>query len=260
MDSQINTVDFCGLFRRHCACPYLIPVQNIRHSRRPWEDTFKRQNWPENIHSHITLQNPGTRSGAVCVWHIGHTANLCPREIQWPQVSKAPSEETLALRSFRQFLRPSFFMPICSLPPLSQCIFCLLLHLPSASYSASPFAFLCDVPITDHCLECNFLALCLLIHSLFSKFDFSISFLPGRWLRNKTSFASFCFQDKVNEGPGIKVFVQGHSKLVPLRTEDTQTPWRPCHWVVPCTTSDVKINSLAVIRHHKFQNSDSWSD
>lgn len=41
------------------------PVENIRNCGRSWEDIFKRQNWPCNIHPHGALQNAGTRSGVV---------------------------------------------------------------------------------------------------------------------------------------------------------------------------------------------------
>lgn len=156
------------------------PVQRIRPSRRPWEDIFKRQNCPENIHSHLTLQTPATGSGLVCVWHIGQAATLCSIEVPWSQVaSKVPPEENFAFHPSLQLWYPFSFLPTCSFSFASMHLL-FPSEYPSTSYSASPFAFLCGLPRTDHGLAYNFLTLCLPIHSLFSESDFSVSFLPGR--------------------------------------------------------------------------------
>lgn len=123
--------------------------------------------------------------------------HFVPREGPWSQeASKAPPEENPSL----QLSYPFSFLPACSLSPLSQCIFCFLFYFPRTSIIL-PLPLLFSV---------DFQSLIMALHIIFSAYvsssihysptliSQSPSYLGGRWRTNKTSFVSFCFQDKEN--------------------------------------------------------------
>lgn len=95
---------------------------------------------------------------------------------------------------------------------------CLLLPFHSISYSAFPFAFLYKVLLIDHCLECIFFLLPVfssIHHSPSWIFQSPFYLLGGLWI------TPGIFRVKKTKALTGKVFVQGHRKLVPMRT-DTQ--------------------------------------
>lgn len=207
MDSQISSLDFCGLFRRYCSCPYLIPL--FRKSDLPGDHgkTSLKGRIGLTFTHILPCRTQALEEVALSVYGTLARLPLCA-----PEGSHGPRKlQKLLLKKILLFIPLS---NSCTQSPFYRlALFLLCLNASSVSFSISP-----ALPILPLLLlfSVDFQSLIVALHIIFSRcVSSSIHYSPslisqspfylgGKWLRKKTSFVLFCFQDKENQGPGRK--------------------------------------------------------
>lgn len=128
MDSQISSLDFCGIFRRYCSCPYLIPL--FRDSDLPGNHgkTSLKGRIGMKTFIHILPCTPQALQVALSVYDTLVRLPLCA-----PERAHGPKKLQKLLLKKIPLCNSRTRSPFCQLA-----LFLLCLNASSVSFSISP--------------------------------------------------------------------------------------------------------------------------
>ena len=224
MDSQINNVDFYGIFSRHCFCSYLITLFRISEILGGlWKIPLKGRNGLAAFTYTLLWRTQAPEKVTLCVAHWPGSHSGPKRGSVAPE--SFPIEETFA---FCLSLHLSYLSAPLLSNLLSANLFCFsfvsMQFISSVYFSISvafptlPFLLLFSTRFHSLTIALNVIVF-LLLH-VFSSIHHSLGWISQSpfYLLGSLWITPGIFRVKNTKALTGKVFVQGHRKLVPMGT------------------------------------------